>query len=120
MVVRVAERAACSGALRVMVATDHADIAAACTHHGIEVFMTRADHASGTDRIAEVAALIGLPADAVIVNLQGDEPLSEVKRAYRVMARLYHPDLNPGREALYRMKEINLAYKRIIMSRDSA
>ena len=77
MVVRVAERAACSSAVRVMVATDHADIAAACTHHGIEVFMTRADHPSGTDRIAEVAALIGLPADAVIVNLQGDEPLVE-------------------------------------------
>lgn len=75
MVVRVAEQAARSGALRVIVATDHADIAAACTAHGVEICMTRADHPSGTDRIAEVARLLGLPADAVIVNVQGDEPL---------------------------------------------
>ena len=75
MVVRVAERAALSGASRVIVATDHADIAAACTAHGVAVCMTRADHPSGTDRIAEVAALMGLPDAAVIVNVQGDEPL---------------------------------------------
>lgn len=75
MVVRVAQRAAMSGASRTMVATDHADIAAACRQHGVEVYMTRADHPSGTDRIAEVAAQIGLAADAVIVNVQGDEPL---------------------------------------------
>jgi 3-deoxy-manno-octulosonate cytidylyltransferase (CMP-KDO synthetase) len=75
MVVRVAERAALSGAARIVVATDHADIAAACNAHGIEVAMTRADHPSGTDRIAEVAAALGLADDAVVVNLQGDEPL---------------------------------------------
>jgi 3-deoxy-manno-octulosonate cytidylyltransferase (CMP-KDO synthetase) len=75
MVVRVAERARESGAERIIVATDHADIAAACAAHGIEACMTRADHPSGTDRIAEVAQKIGLAADAVVVNLQGDEPL---------------------------------------------
>ncbi|MBC7573289.1 MAG: 3-deoxy-manno-octulosonate cytidylyltransferase [Herminiimonas sp.] len=75
MVVRVAERAALSGALRVTVATDHADIAAACRLHGIDVCMTRADHPSGTDRIAEVAQQLALPDEAVIVNVQGDEPL---------------------------------------------
>jgi 3-deoxy-manno-octulosonate cytidylyltransferase (CMP-KDO synthetase) len=75
MVVRVAERAALSGAVRIVVATDHADIAAACTAHGIEVRITRADHPSGTDRIAEVALALGLAPDAVVVNLQGDEPL---------------------------------------------
>jgi 3-deoxy-manno-octulosonate cytidylyltransferase (CMP-KDO synthetase) len=75
MVVRVAERAARSGAARIIVATDHQDIAAACTAHGVEVCMTRADHPSGTDRIAEVARHLNLPQDAVIVNLQGDEPL---------------------------------------------
>ena len=75
MVVRVAERARASGAARVIVATDHADIASACAAHGIEACMTRADHPSGTDRIAEVAHTLGLPADAVVVNLQGDEPL---------------------------------------------
>ncbi len=75
MVVRVAERAAQSSASRVIVATDHDDVMAACARHGIEARMTRADHPSGTDRIAEVAAAVGLPDDAVIVNVQGDEPL---------------------------------------------
>jgi 3-deoxy-manno-octulosonate cytidylyltransferase (CMP-KDO synthetase) len=75
MVVRVAEQAAKSGAARIVVATDHPDIAAACTAHGVEVCMTRADHPSGTDRIAEVALALGLSPDAVVVNLQGDEPL---------------------------------------------
>jgi 3-deoxy-manno-octulosonate cytidylyltransferase (CMP-KDO synthetase) len=75
MVVRVAERARASGAARIIVATDHTDIAAACAAHGVEVCMTRADHPSGTDRIAEVARTLGLADDAVVVNLQGDEPL---------------------------------------------
>lgn len=75
MVVRVAERAVLSGASRVAVATDHADIVAACREHGIDVCMTRADHPSGTDRIAEAAAAMGLARDAVVVNVQGDEPL---------------------------------------------
>ncbi|HEV7816675.1 MAG TPA: 3-deoxy-manno-octulosonate cytidylyltransferase [Janthinobacterium sp.] len=75
MVVRVAERAAESGAARIIVATDHADIRAACERHGIEVCMTRSEHPSGTDRIAEVARTLNLADDAVIVNLQGDEPL---------------------------------------------
>jgi 3-deoxy-manno-octulosonate cytidylyltransferase (CMP-KDO synthetase) len=75
MVVRVAERALASGASRIIVATDHADIAAACAAHGVEACMTRADHPSGTDRIAEVARTLQLAPDAVVVNLQGDEPL---------------------------------------------
>lgn len=75
MVVRVAERARESGAARIIVATDHADILAACQAHGVDACMTRADHESGSDRIAEVAAKIGLAPDAVVVNLQGDEPL---------------------------------------------
>lgn len=75
MIVRVAERAAQSGAAQVIVATDHADILLACEQHGIAARLTRADHPSGTDRIAEVAAALGLAADAVVVNVQGDEPL---------------------------------------------
>jgi len=75
MVVRVAERAAQSGAARVIVATDHAEVEAACQQHGIEAMTTRADHPSGTDRIAEVAANIGWGDDAIVVNVQGDEPL---------------------------------------------
>jgi 3-deoxy-manno-octulosonate cytidylyltransferase (CMP-KDO synthetase) len=75
MVVRVAERAALSGAGQVVVATDHASIVDACGRHGVKALMTRADHPSGTDRIAEVAAAMDLPPDAVVVNVQGDEPL---------------------------------------------
>jgi 3-deoxy-manno-octulosonate cytidylyltransferase (CMP-KDO synthetase) len=75
MVVRVAERAQASGAARIVVATDHPDILAACAAHGIDARMTRSDHPSGTDRIAEVARSLGLAMDEVVVNLQGDEPL---------------------------------------------
>jgi 3-deoxy-manno-octulosonate cytidylyltransferase (CMP-KDO synthetase) len=75
MIVRVAERALLSGAGQIIVATDHDDIFAACRQHGVAVQMTRNDHPSGTDRIAEVAAKIGLADDAVVVNVQGDEPL---------------------------------------------
>lgn len=75
MVVRVAERARESGAARIIVATDHDDIAAACAAHGVSAVLTRADHPSGTDRIAEVAQVLGLGDDDVVVNLQGDEPL---------------------------------------------
>ena len=75
MVVRVAERAALSGASRIIVATDHEDIAAACRAHGVQVCMTRADHPSGTDRIAEAAAALGLAPEDIVVNVQGDEPL---------------------------------------------
>ncbi len=77
MVVRVAERAALSGAMRVIVATDNDGIFSACAAHGIDVAMTRSDHPSGTDRIAEVAHTLGLGDDAIVVNVQGDEPLIE-------------------------------------------
>lgn len=75
MVVRVAEQAAKSRASRVVVATDHADILAACAAHGVEAVLTREDHASGTDRLAEMAAQLALPSDALVINVQGDEPL---------------------------------------------
>jgi 3-deoxy-manno-octulosonate cytidylyltransferase (CMP-KDO synthetase) len=75
MVVRVAERARDSGADRVVIATDDARIEAAVREHGIDVVMTRADHATGTDRLAEAAAQLGLAPDSIVVNVQGDEPL---------------------------------------------
>ena len=75
MVVRVAERARESGAASVWIATDHEEIVAAARRHGFDAMMTRPDHASGTDRIAEVAAALGLATDEIVVNVQGDEPL---------------------------------------------
>jgi 3-deoxy-manno-octulosonate cytidylyltransferase (CMP-KDO synthetase) len=75
MVVRVAERAVKSGAAEVIVATDHQGIAAAVKAAGHDVVMTRADHASGTDRLAEVAARRRYGPRRIVVNVQGDEPL---------------------------------------------
>jgi 3-deoxy-manno-octulosonate cytidylyltransferase (CMP-KDO synthetase) len=75
MVVRVGERARASGAARVCVATDDERIAHAVREHGFEACMTRPEHASGTDRLAEAAGALGLADDALVVNVQGDEPL---------------------------------------------
>ncbi|ENA30650.1 MULTISPECIES: 3-deoxy-manno-octulosonate cytidylyltransferase [Pseudomonas] len=75
MIQHVWEQASKSAAGQVVVATDHSDIMAACERFGAHALLTRTDHASGTDRLAEVAELIGLPDDAIIVNVQGDEPL---------------------------------------------
>jgi 3-deoxy-manno-octulosonate cytidylyltransferase (CMP-KDO synthetase) len=75
MVVRVAQRASLSRAERVVVATDSAEIAHACQQHGVAVVMTREDHPSGSDRLAEACVLLGLDHDDVVVNVQGDEPL---------------------------------------------
>ena len=75
MVVRVAERARASGAARVVIATDDARIATAAGDHAIDAVLTRTDHATGTDRLSEAAAILGLPDDAIVVNVQGDEPL---------------------------------------------
>ncbi|WP_398499546.1 3-deoxy-manno-octulosonate cytidylyltransferase [Variovorax sp.] len=75
MVARVAQRAAQSGAARVVVAADHASILAACHTHGVEAILTRQDHPSGSDRLAEACEQLGLDGDAVVVNVQGDEPL---------------------------------------------
>ena len=75
MIVRVLERARASGAQRVVVATDDERIRDVVTAFGAEVVMTRADHLSGTDRLAEAIMLLGLDEDEIVVNLQGDEPL---------------------------------------------
>lgn len=75
MVVRVYEAALRSGAAEVIVATDDARVMEAVRAHGFTAVMTRADHPSGTDRIAEVARLRGWGADELVVNVQGDEPL---------------------------------------------
>ena len=77
MVVRVAERARASGAERVVVATDDERIRAAALEHGIEAVLTRGNHATGTDRLAEAALQLHLDDKAIAVNVQGDEPLLE-------------------------------------------
>ena len=78
MVVRVAQRvmlaAAAPGLLRVVVAADSAKIVAACQAHQIEAVLTRTDHPSGSDRLAETCDLLRLSDDEIVVNVQGDEP----------------------------------------------
>ena len=75
MVVRVAERAKLSEAQRIVVATDHTAIAAACSEYGIEAVLTGKQHTSGTARLAEAALLLGMADSDIAVNVQGDEPL---------------------------------------------
>ena len=75
MVVRVAQRAKLSAASRVVVAADDARIVAACQAHGIDTVLTRTDHPSGSDRLAEACDLLKLQDTDVVVNVQGDEPL---------------------------------------------
>jgi len=75
MIVRVARQAAMSNASRIVVATDSKEVQAACIAHQTDVVMTRGDHPSGSDRLAEACTQLGLTDDAIVVNVQGDEPL---------------------------------------------
>lgn len=75
MIVRVAQRAAQSGASQVVVASDSQEVLAACAAHGVQALLTRADHVSGSDRLAEACQQLGLDGQDVVVNVQGDEPL---------------------------------------------
>jgi 3-deoxy-manno-octulosonate cytidylyltransferase (CMP-KDO synthetase) len=88
MVVHVARRAAASGAAAVWVATDSDDVRIAAERHGLQAMLTSAAHPTGTDRIAEVAAKLGCADDAIIVNVQGDEPLIEPPLIAEVAAAL--------------------------------
>jgi 3-deoxy-manno-octulosonate cytidylyltransferase (CMP-KDO synthetase) len=89
MVTHVWRRARQSAASRVVVATDDARIREALAPCGAEVVMTRADHPSGTDRLAEVAERLGLADEAVLVNVQGDEPLIPPTLIDQVARRLF-------------------------------
>lgn len=93
MVVRVAQRARQSGAERVVVAADDARIVAACEAHGVDVLLTRTDHPSGSDRLAEACVQLRLKDDEIVVNVQGDEPLIDPALIDAVAATLAsHPD----------------------------
>ncbi|MCY1276662.1 3-deoxy-manno-octulosonate cytidylyltransferase [compost metagenome] len=93
MVQHVWEQARRSRAERVVIATDDARIVEACQGFGAEVLLTREDHNSGTDRLAEVASQLELPGDAIVVNVQGDEPLIPPVIIDQVAANLAaHPE----------------------------
>lgn len=93
MIQRVWQQAQKSGAEQLVIATDDQRIFDACKAFGAQVVMTRDDHESGTDRLAEVAAIMGWPEDAIVVNVQGDEPLIPPAVIDQVAANLA---ANPG------------------------
>lgn len=88
MVVHVMERARESGASRVIIATDHPDVALAVEAAGGEVCMTRVDHQSGTERLAEVVEKYQFADDEIIVNVQGDEPMIPAEIVRQVATNL--------------------------------
>jgi len=88
MIQHVYERACASGARQVIIATDDARIAEVATAFGARVCMTSVNHASGTDRLQEVAQQLGLPDDEILVNVQGDEPLIPPEVIDQVAANL--------------------------------
>lgn len=93
MVVRVAERAAASSAERVVVAADDVSIVQACAAHGVQAVLTRTEHATGSDRLAEACELLRLADNDIVVNVQGDEPLIEPALIDAVAALLEsHPE----------------------------
>jgi len=90
MVIRVAEQANKSGAETVVIATDFEKIMQVATEHDVAAVMTRVDHQSGTDRIAEVAGKLDWQDDDIVVNVQGDEPLIEPQLIQEVALTLGH------------------------------
>ncbi len=91
MVVRVAERAMLSQASRVVVAADSQRILDACRRHDVEAILTRVDHPSGSDRLAQACSMLGLAPQDVVVNVQGDEPLISPALIDAVAALLEQP-----------------------------
>jgi len=92
MVVRVAQRALLAGAEQVVVAVDDVRVAEALQGLGVQVCMTRDDHASGSDRLAECAELCRWADDAIVVNLQGDEPFAPAAGIREVACALAEDD----------------------------
>ena len=104
MVVRVAEQAAKSGASEIVIATDFEKILRVAAEHHIKAVMTRIDHASGTDRIAEVAQKLGWGDAEIVVNVQGDEPLIEpslINEVAQHLANSQHAVMATACHAIY-------------------
>ena len=106
MIVRVAARAERSGAAQVVVAADAPEILAACAAHGVRAIPTRADHASGSDRLAEACATLGLDGADVVVNVQGDEPLIDPGLIDAVAALLSNQSLAPMGTAAHAIESV--------------
>ena len=110
MVVRVAQCAALSHARRVVVAADSPLIVQACQLHGIHALLTRQDHPSGSDRLAQACDLLGLHDDEVVVNVQGDEPLIEpdlIDQVAALLGHMAHASMSTAAHAIDNVAEFN-------------
>ncbi|MGA8515935.1 MAG: 3-deoxy-manno-octulosonate cytidylyltransferase [Burkholderiaceae bacterium] len=100
MIVRVAQRAALSKACQVIVACDSPKIMKVCAAHDVEAVLTKVKHPSGSDRLAEVCALLKLSKQDIVVNVQGDEPLIDPQLINAVADVLTnHPQASMGTAA---------------------
>ena len=102
MVVRVAQRvrSGVTSSVRIVVAGDSPEILAACAAHGVDAVLTRLDHPSGSDRLAEASVILGLSHDDIVVNVQGDEPLIDPDLVQSVATLLAeHPEAAIGTAA---------------------
>ncbi len=102
MVVRAAQRvrAGVASSVQIVVAGDSPEILAACAAHGVDAVLTRQDHLSGSDRLAEASVILGLADDDIVVNVQGDEPLIDPGLVEAVAALLEaHPQAAMGTAA---------------------
>lgn len=112
MVVRVAQRVmqihSATGIVRVVVAGDSPEIISACQAHGIESLLTRTDHPSGSDRLAEACELLGLGDDEIVVNVQGDEPLIDpalVSAVARLLAERPEASMSTAAHAIQELAD---------------
>jgi len=119
MVVRVAQGAALSQARQVVVAADDARILAACQAHGVQAILTRQDHVSGSDRLAEACQILGLDGDALVVNVQGDEPLIPpelINAVARVLAERPEASMGTAAHAIHALAEfVNPNVVKVVM-----
>ncbi|MDF1483799.1 3-deoxy-manno-octulosonate cytidylyltransferase [Ramlibacter sp. H39-3-26] len=122
MIVRVAQQAHKSQAMRTVVAADDEKIVNACRMHGVEAIMTRPDHPSGSDRLAEASQILKLADDAIVVNVQGDEPLIDPALIDAVAALLQasaHADMGTAAHPIATPEEFdNPNVVKVILSHD--
>jgi 3-deoxy-manno-octulosonate cytidylyltransferase (CMP-KDO synthetase) len=110
MVVRVAERALNSGASQVIIAVDDQSIYDACKAYNLNVMLTSKDHPTGTDRLSEIAILLDLADETIVVNVQGDEPLIPPNLITQVAQTLAdHPEAKIATAAIeiHDLSEVN-------------
>ncbi len=125
MVVRVAHRARASSASRVVVATDDERVISACQSHGVEAILTRSDHLSGSDRLAEACKILKLKEQEIIVNVQGDEPLiapESIDAVAQLLARRDDCSMSTLAHAIDNIEEFSSPHvvKVVLDARDTA